>query len=104
MPAFTIARFGAAGMLFVALGSLPYSYYTLMRFAVCVIGGYGAFLASERQQQFWMWAFGVTALLFNPFVPVRLDRATWAVLDLAAGVLFLASLSNRALGGQMDNI
>ena len=104
MPAFTIARFAAAGMLFVALGNLPYSYYTLMRFMVCIVGGYGAFVASERKQQAWMWAFGVTALLFNPFVPVHLDRATWAVLDLTAGVLFLVSVSNRALLGETTGV
>jgi hypothetical protein len=94
---FTLARLGAAAMLFIAVGDLPYSYYTITRFAVCVVAGYGAFLASERQHQRWMWALGLTALLFNPFVPVRLDRSTWAVLDVATGLLILASLSNRAL-------
>jgi hypothetical protein len=32
-----------------------------------------------------------TAVLFNPLVPVRLDRSIWQIVDLAAGITFLAS-------------
>ena len=102
MAGFSIARFVTAGALLIALGRLPYAYYTLMRFLCCLVAGYGAYLSSERKQQPWMWAFGATALLFNPFVPVHLDRATWAVLDVAAAVLMLWSLTNRALISPRD--
>jgi hypothetical protein len=97
MAGFTIARLIAAALLLIAVGTLPYSYYTLMRLAVCVIAAYGAFLALERQQQRWIWAFGVLALLFNPFLPVRLDRGTWAIADVAAAITCLASMMNRTL-------
>jgi hypothetical protein len=93
---FTAARLITATVLLVALAPLPYSYYTLTRFSCCVVAGYGAHLASERKQQPWMWAFGTTALLFNPFVPVRLDRTTWAVFDVAAAVLMLWSITNHS--------
>ena len=99
--AFVMTRLALAASLFAALLHWPYTYYTLLRFAVCVVGAYAAYVAAERRQHSWMWAFGVTALLFNPFLPVRLDRATWAVLDVAAGVLFLTSLGNRILAGQL---
>ena len=102
MAGFSVARFVTAGALLIALGRLPYAYYTLTRFLCCLVAGYGAYLASERRQQPWMWAFGATALLFNPFVPVHLDRATWAVLDVAAAVLMLWSLTNRALVSPRD--
>ena len=97
MTPFTAARLAAAAALLVALGRMPYSYYTLMRFLCCIVAAYGAYLASERKQAHWMWIFGVMALLFNPFLPVRLDRSTWAVLDVAAALLMLGSLTNRAL-------
>lgn len=97
MKSFTIARLVAAAALLVALGRLPYSYYTLMRLLCCTVAAYGAYLAVERQQRVWFWIFGVVALLFNPFLPIRLDRATWAVLDVAAALLILASLRIRAL-------
>ena len=91
MAAFTVARLVSAGLLFAAVGRHPYSYYTLMRFVVCLVAAYGAFLASKQGQPGWMWTFGVLALVFNPFVPLHLDRSTWAVLDAAAGTVFLAS-------------
>jgi len=102
MAGFSVARLVTAGALLVALGRLPYAYYTLTRFLCCLVAGYGAYVASERKQPTWMWAFGATAPLFNPFVPVRLDRGTWAVLDVAAAALMLWSLTNRALTSPPD--
>lgn len=102
MAGFTVARLLAAVMLVIAVGKHPYSYYTLMRFVVCLVAAYGAFLASERRQQGWLCTFGVLALLFNPFIPVRLDRSTWAVLDVAAAIAFGASLINRRLVDQTE--
>ena len=97
MSGFTVARLIAAGMLVVAVGRHPYSYYTLMRFAVCIVAAYAGFRSSERRQQGWMWTFGGIAVLFNPFIPIHLDRSTWAVLDVVAAGVFVASLMNRRL-------
>jgi Family of unknown function (DUF6804) len=97
MAGFSVARLVTASALLIALGRLPYAYYTLTRFLCCLVAEYGAYLAFERKQQPWMWAFGTTALLFNPFAPVRLDKQTWAVLDMVAAGLMLSSLTNRAL-------
>lgn len=36
----------------------------------------------------WAVAFALVAGLFNPLVPVHLDRATWAFLDLSCAALF----------------
>jgi len=68
-----------------------------MRFVVCLVSAYGAFLASKQREAAWAWTFGVIALLFNPFVPIHLDRSTWALLDIAAGAIIVASLMNRRL-------
>ena len=97
MAGFTIARLVVASVLFVALGRLPYTYYTLTRFLCGLVAAYGVYLAVERQQQRWAWAFGATAFLFNPFLPVRLDRSTWAIVDVAAAILMLSSVTNRSL-------
>jgi hypothetical protein len=102
MRGFTAARLIAAMVLLVAIAPFPYSYYTLTRFVCCLVAGYGAYLASERTQPPWAWAFGATALLFNPFLPVRLDRSTWALLDVAAALLMLSSLTNRSLNREPD--
>ena len=92
LDAFDIARMFTAGMLVLALASLPYGYYTILRWTVCSVALYGAFRAFGADQKVWTWIFGVIAILFNPFAPVYLNRATWAVLDLAAGMIIVLSL------------
>lgn len=89
---FTIARIGAAILLFWALDRHPYSYYTLLRFIVCGVTAYGAYFASELGKKGWAWTFGIIAILFNPIIPIHLNRSTWAIIDLGVAVLLLVSL------------
>ncbi len=89
---FGIARLVAAAMLVLALADLPYGYYTLLRIAVCAVGAYGAYLAYSAGRHGWTWTFGAIAVLFNPIIPVYLDRETWAPIDVGVGLLLLASL------------
>ena len=35
---------------------------------------------------------GIIAALFNPIIPVALDRKTWAIIDVAAGALMIVSI------------
>lgn len=95
MKPFTLARLLAAGMLLLAVGAWPYSFYTLTRFVTCIVGGYGAYLAAERQHTGWAWALGLTAVVFNPFIPLRLDRATWELLDIAGAAVMAGSTVAR---------
>jgi hypothetical protein len=92
--AFAIARIAAAIILIVALERLPYGYYTLLRFLVCGVTAYGAYLSvGELNKTGWAWSFGVLAVLFNPFVPIHLNRGAWAVIDIAVALFLLVSLA-----------
>lgn len=90
--AFVAARAVAAILLFVAVGDLPYDFYTILRWIVCGVSAYGAMLAHERKADGWLWTFGVIAAFFNPFLPVRLSREMWAPIDIATGLVLLGSL------------
>ena len=87
-----VARITASVLLFWALSRHPYGYYTLMRWAVCGATSYCAYLSITFKQIPWAWAFGLIALLFNPLIPARIDRATWAYLDVIAGIFLLLSI------------
>ena len=69
---------------------LPYEYFQLLRLVVCGAACYYAF--SLKQHPGWLWTMVAVAVLFNPLLPVMLSRGTWQVIDLAAGVVFLASI------------
>ena len=71
---FIIARTIAAILLLWALDRHPYSYYTILRFVVCGVTGYGVYFAAQLEKNGWAWAFGIIALLFNPIIPIHLAR------------------------------
>jgi len=79
----------AAIALLVALGDWPYAYYQLLRFFICGVGAYGAYLAYQQKKTGWAWTLGIIALLFNPFVKFYLGKEAWKIVDLIGGVLFL---------------
>ena len=88
---FTTARLIVGSALCLAVLRWPYSYYTMLRWAVCIIAAYGAFRAFDAGRKTWPWVFGALAVLFNPLAPMHFARATWTVLDfLAALILFLS--------------
>jgi hypothetical protein len=94
------AAFIPAALLVLALASLPYGYYTFLRF---VVTGWALFIAWGEYQRAgtvngWSVGFVLVAALFNPLVPVHLDRGTWAYLDLGSAALFCAYVGLRLLG------
>lgn len=89
---FVLARVVAALAALLAVASLPYGYYVLLRWVVCPVAAYTALQAAKLPAKGWSWVFGVLALVFNPILPVHLTREVWPVVDLAACVLLFASL------------
>ena len=92
MQGFRWARIGAALMLLWALADNPYAYYQILRWVVCGVNGYAAYIAAGEKQRGWAWAFGVAAVLFNPIAPIHFERETWALLDVAVATFLLVSL------------
>ena len=89
---FIIARIITVIILIGALGRLPYSYYTLLRFIVCGVTAYGAYYAKEIEKIGWVFILGFIALLFNPLIPIHLDRGTWAIIDVGVAIIIFISL------------
>ena len=92
MTPHTITRLIAAGMLFLALTRMPYEYYQILRWVVCGVSAYTAFLASEMALNGWMWLFIVIAIMFNPIVPVHMTRDAWAWIDATVALLIIVSI------------
>ena len=93
-------------MLFGAIREWPYDYYTLLRFVVCGVAARDAYFAYQftetastpelrEKHQRRAWGFGLMAALFNPFIPVHLDRDTWVVIDVGAALAMCADAVNE---------
>ncbi len=83
----TLAVFCTAGVI-VAMGDMPYSFYMLLRVLVCLTAVVAFTKARKARLEFWKWAFGVIAALYNPFVPVHLgDKDLWTIVNIVTILL-----------------
>lgn len=82
-----------ATVLFIAVAPLPYGYYTLLRIVATVAFVWAAIAAYERECEVLPWVFSVMAIVFNPIIKIHLPREVWAAVDIAAGILLLATQS-----------
>ncbi|MHC4751784.1 MAG: DUF6804 family protein [Planctomycetota bacterium] len=85
-----IPCFVATLMFFGSLTCWSYGYYQLLRFVVCGVSVYVAFIAYNWRK---LWAtsllFGFIAFLFNPLIPIHLSRKIWQPIDVICAVLFV---------------
>jgi Family of unknown function (DUF6804) len=86
-----VPALASAGLLVVALGEHPYGYYTFLRWVVCLSAGVVCWVAWHSTAQWATWLFAGVAFLFNPIVPVFLERSTWQPIDVICAIAFLAS-------------
>ena len=78
--------------LALSIANWPYGYYTLLRFVVCPSAAYLAVQAIEVEKMKWAWTMGIITVLFNPILPVHLDKSTWQLFDLIAAAIFATSI------------
>ncbi|TPG14044.1 DUF6804 family protein [Pedococcus bigeumensis] len=84
-------------MLFLALGDHPYGFYTSLRwivFASALGVSYvlhewnGTHVGEPVGREVGLVVFIGLAILFNPVVPVTLERGTWAPIDYFGALVF----------------
>lgn len=75
------------GVLLVGLAPMPYAFYSLVRLTVCLTAALAAFNDYNSGHQKWVIFAGI-AVLFNPLLPIYLNRSIWIVIDLATIGLF----------------
>ncbi|UCF06570.1 MAG: hypothetical protein JSV33_05960 [bacterium] len=87
-----ILKIIASIFLLIALGRLPYKYYIALRWIVLTVSAVSAFEAFSNDKAGWAWLFVAIAVFFNPIYPIYLTRSIWAPIDIAAAIIFLASI------------
>lgn len=88
-----------AALLVIATFDLPYGYYTLLRIVVCAfaVAVFACAWDGDAPTRIWPLTFVGVAIVFNPLIPIHLDRATWFFLDVGAAVLIVAHLATARL-------
>ena len=78
-------------LIFAAAEKQPDSFYTLLRWVCCAVFAYSAVTSLQMKRMLWLGIFAVLAVLFNPIVPLGLDRTQWIVADwFSIGAIVIA--------------
>jgi len=64
----------------------------MLRWVVCAVGIYVAYIAYRWDKVWATWVFGLLAALFNPIIPVHLTKEIWQSIDGFSAILFLAGI------------
>lgn len=80
-----------AALSFLAVVNLPMGYYTFLRIYLTLVSAIVVYSQYSEMDEIniWMILFGITAIIFNPIIPIYLhDASVWAVIDIIVGILF----------------
>jgi hypothetical protein len=80
-----------SALLLFAVADLPYGYYTFLRIVACGAFAFSAFTYADSNKIITT-VFAIGAIIFNPLIPIHMDKDEWIVIDLAAAA-FSASVA-----------
>ena len=104
MDGLKLSRLFACGLLLIAIASLPYGYYQFLRIVITIIAVINAFSVFESESKILFYVFILVAILFNPLIPIYLDKATWTPIDLIVGLFFGVTAFIKATGDNDKNV
>lgn len=83
---------GIVMLAWALVPSNPYAYYVLLRVVVCGIFVYLAVQAHGLKKTGWTWVLGITAVIYNPFLRVHLNRDIWIIVNVATIILLILTV------------
>lgn len=69
----------------------PYGYYIFLRWVIFITSILVANGFYKAEITGWVFVFGALAFLFNPILPIYLNKSSWVAIDLIAAMLFFLS-------------
>ena len=77
-----------AVILFISIAELPYGFYTVMRIIVPLLSAIYLFFSYMLKDKFDLMLIPniLIVVLWNPIIPVYIDKETWVVIDAIAGI------------------
>lgn len=88
----SIIKIIAILLLLWALARHPYSYYQILRWFICGLTAYSAYLTYEANNKIWAWIFGIIAILYNPIAPIYFSKNTWSYLNVTVAIIISLSI------------
>ena len=82
---------------FLAILPLPYGYYELLRWLVTIACIAMWVQAVEEGKRVWFFLIIPALGLWNPFFGATMARENWLLLNMVAGLAFMAASRSRTL-------
>lgn len=76
--------------LLIAILPLPYEYYLLLRIFIFITSI--LFVYSHDQDSNWKIIYIIIAFVFNPLLPLHLNKFLWIIIDILTAVTIYYSL------------
>lgn len=88
MPRLFILPLIIAVILFISIAELPYGFYAIMRIIVPLMSAIYLFFSYMLKDKLDLMLIPniLIVILWNPILPVYMDKETWVVLDAIAGI------------------
>lgn len=81
-------------LLIIAVGDLDYGYYQILRIIITIFAIIFAFIFKDFKNNILTTIMIIIAILFNPILPIYLDKEIWVILDFISSIIFLISAIN----------
>lgn len=92
--AVTASKIVLVVLLIGCLFKMPYTYYTLVRIAMCIGCWWIIYDWWVEKHPYFKTLLMSTIILFNPLLPIHLSRLTWSVIDIIIALTLLLSVIN----------
>jgi len=84
----------AVMLVFAAAEKQPDSFYTMLRWVCCAVFAYSAVTSFQMKRMLWLGIFAALGIVFNPILPLPLDRRLWIAADwFSIGAMVIASFA-----------
>jgi hypothetical protein len=80
-------------MLVIALGNMSWGYYQILRLVVAAASAWIATIMFASEKHGPGSLFVILALAYNPFIPLRLGREAWEVVNIATIIILLVGFA-----------
>jgi hypothetical protein len=78
----------ACALLLIAVAPMPYGYYQFMRIVVTLVASINAFELYNKSKSVLFVVFVSIIILYNPIIPIHLNKETWMPINLITVVFF----------------
>lgn len=76
----------------IAVFPLPYGYYQLLRILVTIAFTYSLVANYSNIKKYVVAIHAIIIIIYNPLLPLHLDKSIWIVLDLALAITIASTI------------